>query len=84
MRLTLSERHRAISRLAPSGTAPLSNPDGAFHQAQPVTLLKPINGAGQILRVQLGDQSAEYFFGIARSLLKIFADDLARFCVSSK
>jgi len=49
-----------------------------------VTLLKPFNGARQILCIQNGNHSAECFFGIVRSRLKVFADDLALFCVSSK
>ena len=43
----------------------------------PATLLNPFSGARQILRVQHSNQLGYCFVGIARPLLKVFAENLA-------
>jgi hypothetical protein len=64
--------HWLVMRIAPPNAAPqtLLHVGLSFHHSQPVTLLKSINGARQVLCIQYGDQSAECFFGIVRSRLK--------------
>ena len=46
-----------------------------LHHPQPLNLLKPLNGASQVLAVKQGNQSGERFFCIAGARLNVFADD---------